>query len=69
MFTVTHNTKHLTWHIQHALHFYSRAGFIVRTMLMNIEFEQVKTNLPTLILNTTAAKEHMDDIKQCILTI
>jgi hypothetical protein len=44
-------------------------GFIVRTVLLDGEFEKVKAELPLLICNTTVAKEHMSKAEQSICTI
>ena len=38
---------------------YRRAGFRVRSILMDREFEKVKGLMPTVECNTTTAKEHV----------
>jgi hypothetical protein len=43
---------------------YWRTGFIVRTILMDGEFEKIKDVLPTVECNTTAAKEHVSKQKE-----
>ena len=38
-------------------------------MLMDMEFEKVKDELPLVEVNTTAAREHVPEIEGCIRTI
>jgi hypothetical protein len=49
----------LSKHLQQVLLVYGRAGFRVRSILMDGEFEKVKGLMPTVECNTTAAKEHV----------
>jgi hypothetical protein len=49
----------LSKHIKRVLEVYGQAGFRVRTIPMDGEFEKIKPLLPTLECNTTAAKEHV----------
>jgi hypothetical protein len=51
------------------LHVYGRAGFVVRTILMDGEFERVKDCSPNIECNTTAAKEHVSKPERAIRTI
>jgi hypothetical protein len=48
---------------------YKRAGFIVRTIMMDGEFEKIKPHLPTVECNTTAAKEHVSKAERTIRTL
>ena len=48
---------------------YKRAGFVVRTILMDGEFEKIRAHLPTLECNTSAAKEHVSEAERTIRTI
>jgi len=48
---------------------YGTAGFIVQTALMDYEFEKLKTLMPNVTLNTTAASEHMGEIERKIRVI
>ena len=48
---------------------YGRAGFRVRTILMDGEFEKIKPHLPTVECNTTAAKEHVSEAERTIRTL
>ena len=48
--------KSLAEHIDRVVHVYVRAGFTVRTILMDGDFEKIKDLVPRLECNTTAAK-------------
>ncbi len=48
---------------------YRRAGFNVRTILMDGEFEKLKNILPTVECNTTAIKEHVSEAERSIRTV
>ncbi len=49
----------LSKYLQQVLLVYGWAGFRVRSILMDGEFEKVKGLMPTVECNTTAAKEHI----------
>ena len=59
----------LSKHIKRVLEVYGRAGFRIRTILMDGKFEKVKPFLPTLECNTTAAKEHVSKAERTIRTM
>jgi hypothetical protein len=61
--------KSLSKHIERVLMVYGRAGFKVRTILMDGEFEKIKNLMPTIDCNTTAAKEHVSKAEGMICTI
>ncbi len=69
--------KSLAKHIDQVVHVYARAGFTVRTILMDGEFEKMKDLVPQLECNTTprlecnitADKEHVSEAEQGIRTI
>jgi len=63
--TATNLSKHMT----RVLEVYKRAGFIVRTILMDGEFEKIRPLLPTVECNMTAAKEHVSKVERTIRTI
>ena len=48
---------------------YRRAGFVVRTILMDGEFEKIKSLMPSVECNTTAAKEHVSEVERMIRTV
>jgi hypothetical protein len=51
------------------LQVYRRAGFNVKTILMDGEFEKLKNILPTVECDTTAAKEHVSEVEHSIRTV
>jgi hypothetical protein len=59
----------LSKHLQRVLLVYRRAGFRVRSILMDGEFEKVKGLMPTVECNTTAAKEHISEAEHSIRTV
>ena len=51
------------------LRLYGRAGLTVQTAMMDLEFEPVKEPLlDKVVVNTSAAKEHVAEIERCIRT-
>ncbi len=68
-YVATRMAKSPSKHLIQVVQVYMQAGFTVRTILMDGEFEKIKDNLPSLICNTTVAKEHMSDAEQTICTI
>jgi hypothetical protein len=48
---------------------YTRGGFVVQTMLMDMEFEKLVDLLPNVTINTTAAQEHVGEIERKIRVI
>ena len=72
--TVEHITsrtvKRLCKAIVRVLRLYGRAGLTVQTALLDIKFEPVKDPLLNkVVVNTSAAKEHVAEIKRCIRTV
>ena len=63
--TATNLSKHIT----RVLEVYKQAGFVLRTILMDGEFEKIRPLLPNLECNTTAAKEHISEAERTIRTI
>jgi hypothetical protein len=59
----------LNKHLKQVLEVYGRAGVVVRTILMDREFEKIKSQMPTVECNTTAAKEHVSEVEQTIQTV
>ncbi len=56
-------------HLGRVLQVYVRAGFVVRTILMDGEFEKVKDCLLNVECNTMPAKEHVSKAERAICTI
>jgi hypothetical protein len=63
--TATNLSKHIT----HVLQVYERAGFRVRTILMDGEFQKVRDLIPRIECNMTAAKEHVSKAEWAIRKI
>jgi hypothetical protein len=61
--------KSLAKHIDQVVNVYTQAGFIVRTILIDREFEKIKDLVPRLECNTTAAKEHVSEAERGIRTV
>ncbi len=68
-YVATCTAKSLSKHLTQVVQVYARARFTLHTILIDGEFEKVKDELPSLICNTTAAKEHVSDPEQTICTI
>ena len=51
--------KQLTMHLKCVLQVYHRAGFTVRYVLIDGEFEKVKNKIPSIVCNTTTVKENI----------
>jgi hypothetical protein len=58
--------KRLVHTLERVFRIYGMAGFVVQTALMDMEFEKLKDKLPNVILNTTAAREHVGEIERKI---
>jgi hypothetical protein len=59
----------LSKHMKRVLDVYGRAGFRVRTILMDGKFEKLKPLMPSVECNTTAAKEHVSEAERTIRTL
>ncbi len=61
--------KSLAKNLEQVLQVHRRAGFNVRTILMDGEFEKLKNILPTVECDTMAAKEHVSKAERSIRTV
>ena len=61
--------KRLVHTLERVFRIYGTAGFMVQTALMDMEFEKLKDKLPNVILNTTAAQEHVGEIERKIRVV
>jgi hypothetical protein len=68
-FLPSRTTKHMVSSVKGVLKIYGRAWFIVQTSMMDMEFEKLGDLLPGIVLNTTAAWEHVGEIEQKIRVI
>ncbi len=65
----TRTAKQLAVGIVRVMDLYSRGGFQVGAVLMDNEFEKLRNLVPVLAVNTTAAKEHVPEVKRRIRLI
>jgi len=68
-YVATRTAKNLSIHMERVTQVYKRAGFNVRTILMDGEFKIIKDLMPQVECNTTAAKEHVSEAERNIRTI
>ncbi len=61
--------KRLVHTLERVVRIYGAAGFIMQTALMDMEFKKLKDKLPNVILNTTAAREHVGEIERKIRVV
>jgi hypothetical protein len=61
--------KRLIDTLERVIRIYRKAGFVVQTALMDMEFKKLRDKLPNVILNTTAAREHVGEIKRKIQVV
>ena len=48
---------------------YARGGFVVNLIMMDRDFAKLESSFDLLEINTTAAREHVGEIKQSVHTI
>ncbi len=65
----TCKAKSLSKHLAQVVQEYRIAGFSVHTILMDGEFKKVEAEMPNLVCNTTAAKDHVSKAKHSIHTL
>jgi hypothetical protein len=61
--------KRLAITLERAIKVYTRGGFVVQTMMMDMEFEKLVDLLQNVTINTTAAREHVGEIERKIRVI
>ena len=61
--------KQLAAGITRVMDLYLQGGFQVGTVLVDNEFKKLRNFVPLLATNTTAAKEHVPEVKQRIQLI
>ncbi len=59
----------LSKHLNQVIQVYQQAGFLIRTVLMDREFEKIKDLMPQLECSTTVAKEHVSEAERTTRTI
>ncbi len=68
-FLPSRTAKLLANSMERVIRIFGRAGFIVQTSMMDMEFEKLRDLLPNVALNTTAAQEHEGRIEWKIRVI
>jgi hypothetical protein len=63
-FLPSRTAKRLANSMEHVIRMYGKAGFIVQTSMMDMEFEKLRDLLPNVALNTMAAREHVGEIER-----
>ncbi len=61
--------KRLAQTLEGVFRIYATAGFVVQMAMMDVEFEKLRTLLPHVALNTTAAREHVGEIERKIRVV
>jgi hypothetical protein len=61
--------KHLTHTLERVFKIYGTAGFVVQMAMMDMEFKKLKTLMPHVALNTTAARKYVGEIERKIRVI
>ncbi|KAL7461401.1 hypothetical protein ACHAXS_001822 [Conticribra weissflogii] len=62
-------TSQLKQSLARVIQLYARAGFVVQTILVDGQFEPLKNHLLNVVVNTTAASEHVGDVERCLRVI
>jgi hypothetical protein len=68
-FTPSQTAKKLALGITRMIDLYARGGFQMGMVLMDNEFEKLRNLVPILVINTTAAKEHVPEVEHKIRLI
>jgi hypothetical protein len=68
-FLPSRTAKCLASSINRVVRIYGRAGFIIQTSMMDMEFEKMENMLLGITLNTTAVREHVGEIERKIRVI
>ena len=68
-FLPSRTAKQLCKSLTKVLWIYHRGGFVVRACLMDMEFDKLVDMMAEVMINTTAAREHVGDIERYIRTI
>ena len=68
-FASTRTAANLTKLLTRVVDVYAAAGFKVQTVLMDMEFQCLQPLMPQIIVNTTAANEHVAEIERRIRVV
>ena len=61
--------KQLACNLRRIIILYSRAGFVIQTILMDMDFNKVAPELPKVIINMSAASEHVAEVGRTIRVV
>ncbi|KAL7447680.1 hypothetical protein ACHAXS_000062, partial [Conticribra weissflogii] len=67
--TPIQTTSELTQSLTRTMHLYTIAGFVVRTILMDGQFESLKNHLFNVVINAMSSSEHVGDVERCLRVI
>ena len=65
-FLPSRTAKQLSSSLTKIVKIYARGGFTVRLVMMDMEFEKIKDDFDKVVVNTTAAREHVGEIERAI---
>ena len=65
-FTPNQTANQLACNLKQIIRLFSRALFVVHTILMDMEFDKVVPYIPVVVINTSAASEHVAEVKRHI---
>ena len=68
-FASTRTAQNLSKLLSRVITLYATAGFQVQTVLMDMEFQPLQQLLPNIVVNTTAANEHVAEIERRIRVV
>ena len=54
----------LAHNLKRIISLYSRAGFIIQTIFMDMEFNKAVPEIPEVMVNTSAASKHVAEVKR-----
>ena len=61
--------EHISKSLNRMIKLYRRGGFIIRVILMGIEFERVDKLMGNVKVNIAAAREHVGEVDRTIRTV
>ena len=61
--------KQLAQNLSKVLQSYSRAGFCVQTILMDMKSYKLVAEMPNVVINTSAAQEHITEVERRIRVV
>jgi hypothetical protein len=66
--TIEHQPSRIAKRLVHTLErvfrIHTTTGFVIQMAMMDMEFEKLRTMMPHVALNTTAASEHIGEVEK-----